>query len=182
MRHHASMRRVRATGLSLAVLAALAAPAAVADPTPSQTVFTQKLIDDAATSAGVKRLLQSKAAIVDPRSGFVDVTGDGRQDALVLVSSAGAAGTVAFYVVSTHGQDPGATGNDPTSLKVLFRLQSLYRATLRISGTTLSILEPRFAAGDDLCCPKQLRERDYRFDAKSGTFRRTADHDTPFTT
>jgi hypothetical protein len=183
MRHDAPMRRARATTiLPLLLVAALAAPAvAGAEPTASQTVFTKKLVEDAKTSAGVKKLLTSKAGIVDPRSGFVDVTGDSRQDALILVSTGGAAGAVALYVFSTHGQEAG-TGDDQTSLKVAFRLQSLYRATLRISGTTLSVLEPRYAAGDDLCCPKKLRERDYRFDAKRLTFRRTADHDVPFTT
>jgi hypothetical protein len=158
-----------------ALLAAGAvAPGALAEPTPSQTVFTQKLLEDAKTSAGVKRMLRSKMAIVDPRSGFVDVTGDGRQDALVLVSTGGAAGAVALYVFSTHGQ---AAGDEQTSLKVVFRLPSL-----RINGTTLSVLEPRWSKGDDLCCPKKLRERDYRFDAKALTFRRVADKDTPFTT
>ncbi|MCW3003991.1 MAG: hypothetical protein JWQ20_3289 [Conexibacter sp.] len=182
MREHVAMRRARATLLPLALLAAVALPAAAAqaDPTASQKVFTQKLLDDPATSAGVKRLLTTKAAIVDPRSGFVDVTGDGRQDALVLVSSTGAAGAVALYVFSTHGQKAD-TSNDQTSLAVVFRLQSLVRATLRISATTLSILEPRYAKGDDLCCPQKLRERDYAFDAKKLTFLRTADHDTPFT-
>ena len=162
-----------------ALAAGAVAPVARAEPTPSQTVFTQKLLDDARTSAGVKRMLKSKMAIVDPRSGFVDVTGDGRQDALILVSTGGAAGAVALYVFSTHGQ---ATGREQTSLKLVFRLQSLSDASLRISGTTLSVLEPRWSKGDDLCCPKQLRERDYRFDAKALTFRRIADKDTPFTT
>ena len=163
------MRRALLCVLALTVLAA---PAARAAPTTSQTVFTQKLLGDAGTSAGVKRMLTRHEAIVDPRSGFVDVTGDGRQDALVLVSTGGAAGAVALYVFSTHGQ---------TSLKVIFRLQSLYGASLRISGTTLSVLEPRWTKGDDLCCPRTLRERDYVFDAKALTFRRTADKDTPFT-
>ncbi|MDX6732100.1 MAG: hypothetical protein QOC54_2048 [Baekduia sp.] len=180
MRHHVAMLRAPALALCLAA-AALALPAAVrADPTPAQTLFTQKLIDDGGTTAAVKQLLQAKAGIVDPRSGFVDVTGDGRQDALVLVSTQGAAGSVALYVFSTHGQKAGTTG-DQTSLKVVFRLQSLYRASLRISGTTLSVLEPVYAKGDDLCCPPKLRERDYAFDAKKLTFVRTADHDTPFT-
>jgi hypothetical protein len=182
MRHHAWMRPRRAAPVALASLvAALAAapPGASAEPSQSQQVFTQSLLDDAGTSAGVKRLLTRKAGFVDPRSGFLDVTGDGRQDALVLVTTGGAAGTVALYVFSTHGQQAGAGGD--TKLKVLFRLQSLYRATLRINGTTLSVLEPRYRAGDDLCCPKKLRERDYRFDAKRLTFRRTADHDVPFT-
>jgi hypothetical protein len=186
MRHHVAMRRARRlTALPLAAvavtgLAALAGPLAQADPTPSQTVFTKKLLDDPQTSAGVKRMLTNKSAIVDPRSGFLDVTGDGRQDALILVSTGGAAGAVALYVFSTHGQQTAQT-DDQTSLKVVFRLQSLYGASLRISGTTLSVLEPRYAEGDDLCCPAKLRERDYVFDAKALTFRRTADHDTAFT-
>jgi hypothetical protein len=187
MRHHVAMRRARRSmALPLAAVAAfglatVTGPAAQADPTPSQTVFTKKLLDDPKTSAGVKRMLTSKSAIVDPRSGFVDVTGDERQDALILVSTGGAGGAVALYVFSTHGQATTTGDDDQTSLKVVFRLQSLYGASLRISDTTLSVLEPRYAKGDDLCCPKKLRERDYAFDAKALTFRRTADHDTPFT-
>lgn len=172
--------RSLAVPLALATLAltgASAAPLAGAAQTDSQKVFTQKLLDDAKTSAGVKKMLTDKVAIVDPRSGFVDVTGDGRQDAVILVSTGGAAGNVALYVFSTHGQ---AAGDNSTSLKVVFRLQSLYDASLRINGTTISILEPRWSKGDDLCCPKKLRERDYAFDAKALTFRRVADKDTPF--
>jgi hypothetical protein len=182
MRRRVSRRPVAAAAvLALAAGAAGLAPRAGGDPTPSQAVFTQKLLDDPQTSAGIKKMLQTKAAIVDPRSGFVDVTGDGRQDALVLVSTGGAAGAVGLYVFSTHGQATGGA-NDQTSLKVLFRLQALHQASLRIAGTTISVLEPRYAKGDDLCCPAKLRERDYAFDAKATTFRRTADHDTPFTT
>jgi hypothetical protein len=172
--------RLLAVPLALAVTltATAAAPLAGAAQTDSQKVFTQKLLDDAKTSSGVKKMLTNKVAIVDPRSGFVDVTGDGRQDAVILVSTGGAAGAVGLYVFSTHGQ---AASDDTTSLKVVFRLQSLYDASLRISGTTISILEPRWTKGDDLCCPKKLRERDYTFDAKALTFRRVADKDTPFT-
>jgi hypothetical protein len=178
MRHDVAMRRrlTAAAALPLAVALTAAAPLARAEPTQSQQVFTQKLLDDPKTSAGVKKMLKSTVAIVDPRSGFVDATGDGRQDALILVSTGGAAGAVGLYVFSTHGQ----SSTDQTSLKVVFRLQSLYDASLRISGTTISILEPVFGKGDDLCCPGRLRERDYAFDAKALTFRRTADKTTPF--
>src|SRR4051812_42948609 len=176
MRRRRSVVAVLA-GLSLVVLAPATAPA---EPTQSQTVFTQKLLDDSATSAGVKRMLRSRQAIVDPRSGFVDVTGDGRQDALILVSTGGAAGAVALFVFSTHGQATGGPA-DQTSLKVVFRLQTLDDASLRISGTTLSVLEPRWSKGDDLCCPAKLRERDYAFDARALTFRRAGDKDIPFT-
>jgi hypothetical protein len=156
--------------LAAILAAALPLPASGA-PSESQQVFTQSLLDDAGTSAPIKRLLTRKAAIVDPRSGFLDVTGDGRQDALILVNTTGAAGNVALYVFSTHGQPT----EGETKLKVLFRLQSLHRATLRLNGTTLTVLEPRWKPGDDLCCPQELRQRDYRFDAEARTFRRVAD-------
>jgi hypothetical protein len=166
---------------STAVVASVAAiglpSGAGAEPSQSQAFFTKALLDDPSTSAGVKRLLSRKTGLVDPRSGFLDITGDGRQDALVLVTTGGAGGTVALYVFSSHGQD---AGDDQTKLKVMFRLQSLYRATFRINGQTLSVLEPKYAKGDDLCCPKKLHERDYQFDAKKLTFRRTGDHDEPF--
>jgi hypothetical protein len=167
-----------ALAVATAATAALPAASATAAPTQSQALFTQKLLDDPATSAGIKRLLRSKQAIVSPSSGFVDVTGDKRPDALVLVSTGGAAGAIGLYVFSTHGQ----SSSSDQSLRVVFRLQSLDAASLRINGTTVSVLEPKWAKGDDLCCPAKLRERDYAFDAKALTFRRTADTTTPFTT
>lgn len=174
--------RTAAAGALAATALAAALPAATqvasAAPTQSQSVFTQKLLDDPATSAGIKRMLKSKQAIVSPGSGFVDVTGDRRQDAVILVSTGGAAGVVGLYVFSTHGQ----TSADQTSLRVVFRLQTLNDASLRLNGTTLSILEPKWSKGDDLCCPARLRERDYAFDAKALTFRRTRDTTTPFAT
>lgn len=182
MRHDGHMRRrVALVGAVVAgsVAAVLGfAGVAGAEPSQSQAFFTKALLDDHGTSPGVKRLLSRRTGLVDPRSGFLDVTGDGRQDALVLVTTGGAAGTVALYVFSSHGQDPGGA---QTSLKIVFRLQSLYRATFRISGQTLSVLEPRWSAGDDLCCPAKLRERDYQFNAARRTFVRRGDQDVPFT-
>jgi hypothetical protein len=176
------MRRPRAVallGVLTAAATALVPLGATAEPTASQALLTRTLLDDPATTTAVKRLLRTHAGFVDPRSGFVDVTGDGRQDAIVLVTTGGAAGTVALYVLSTHGQD--AAGGQ-TTLKALLRVQSLYRATVRLGPRTLSILEPRYATGDDLCCPARLRERDYRFEAARRAFRRVADRDVPFTT
>jgi hypothetical protein len=54
-------------------------------------------------------------------------------------------------------------------------VQSLYRATLRVSGTTISVTEPVYAPGDDLCCPAKLRTRDYGFDPARRAFVRTDD-------
>lgn len=171
--------RARAALPLLLTAAALAGPAATsgAAATPAQQTLTKLLLADPGTTPTMKAMLRSGAAFVDPRSGFVDVTGDGRQDALALVTTGGAAGTVALYVLSTHGQP--ATGGH-TALRVLFRVQRLHRATLRLRGTTITVLEPRYGPGDDLCCPAALRERDYRFVPARRTFVRVADHDVPF--
>jgi hypothetical protein len=154
---------------------ALLVPAIVGGaPSESQAFFEKALLEDDATTSGVKRLLRTDAGMVDPRSGFVDVTGDGKQDALVLVSTGGAGGTVAFYVFSTDGAKADA-GEDPP-LRVVHRLQSLYRATLRVSGQTVTVVEPAWRKGDDLCCPGKLREREYTWlGGDRNTFRRTAD-------
>src|SRR4051812_34377898 len=101
------MAPMRARVLALPIAAAglaVAAPAVLGEPTPSQKLFRDTLVKDRRTTAEVRQMLRTHAAFVDRRSGFADVTGDGRQDALVLVTTGGAAGTVAVYVLSTHGQ------------------------------------------------------------------------------
>jgi hypothetical protein len=164
--------------LTAAGLAATAAPAAEDAATPtsdSQATFTKLLTDDPATSTAIRRLLTTKAGFVDPRSGFVDVTGDGRKDALVLVTTGGAAGAVALYVLTTHGQS-----GDHTTLKAALRLQSLHRATLRVAPGTVTVLEPLYRRGDDLSSPNRLRVRSYTFDPKTVSFRRAGEQTTPY--
>src|SRR4051812_33454935 len=161
--------RPAATALLTLTLCAAAAPAALAEPTPSQKLFRDTVVKDKGTTADVRRMLRTHSGFVDPRSGFADVTGDGRQDALVLVTTGGAAGTVALYVLSTHGQ------SGDTKLRAIFRLQRLHRATLRLRDTTVTVVQPRWRSGDDLCCPVKLRERDYAFAPARRTFVRKAE-------
>lgn len=161
--------RVRAIAPILTGLAifAVAAPT-VGKPTESQTFFENAISGHAKTTPTIKTLLSTDAGIIDPASGFTDVTGDGRPDALVFVTTNGAAGRVALYVFSTHGQ----TGTENTDLKVVYSNQSLYNATIKIAGTTVTITEPRYAKGDDIGRPAKLTERDYLWDGK--TFKKSA--------
>ncbi|MBI5105036.1 MAG: hypothetical protein HZB46_08645 [Solirubrobacterales bacterium] len=39
------------------------------------------------------------------------------------------------------------------------------------------MLEPKWSVGDDLCCPKTQRVRDYGFDPARGAFVRTDDRE-----
>jgi hypothetical protein len=136
--------------------------------TEQQRVLRAALLDDPGTTATLKAGLREGRLFPDRRSGLVDVTGDGRTDAIVLVTTGGAAGTVALYILSSDGA---------RALRPVLRLQALHRATLRVREGTVTVVEPQWTAGDDLCCPKALRERDYGWRPASSRFVRTAVRD-----
>jgi hypothetical protein len=165
--------RVLPTCLAAAALALAASPLAGAQTAPSggdpgQAFFHDALVKDTKTTSSVRKALESDAAIVDPATQYSDLTGDGKSDAIVRVHSAGAAGVTAVYVFSTDGAAKGA-------LRVLFRTQSLYRAiTMPTDNDRLQIDQPRYVAGDDVCCPDRLTRRRYKFSKESLTFVRTS--------
>lgn len=164
-----ALRLTVAALVAAAVMAAIVlhgpAPAA-AEPTASQKLFEKTLLDDAKTSAAVKALLGDGGGFVAPDIAFADVTGDERSDALVLVETGGAAGAVAFYVLSTHGKDKDS------ALSVIFRSQRLYRAGVRPQQGGLMLSTPKYGRGDDLCCPGKVLERVYTYSDAADTLRR----------
>ncbi|MEA2255475.1 MAG: hypothetical protein QOG35_1520 [Solirubrobacteraceae bacterium] len=150
----------------------LAGGAAVAqEPPPAQetpqALFKGVVLDDPLTASGVKRLLRTDAGFVSPTPTFADLTGDGKTDAVVTVEDGGAAGAVAVYVLSADGDAEG-------KLHAVFRSQSLYQALGHVTGTTLTVSEPRFARGDDVCCAKRSLQRDYAWDPQKRAFTRRA--------
>jgi hypothetical protein len=158
---------------ALAVLALMvAAPATAQQP---QELFSKTLLADAKTSADVKAMLRSGRAFVEPSPVFADVTGDGKSDALVRVLDGGAAGAVAVYVLSTDG-------TTSSSLRVVLRVQRVYRATLKVNAAhDLVLRTPIYAAGDALCCPSRARDRTYAWDAKTKAMGRISSVEFPLT-
>jgi hypothetical protein len=157
----------------IVALAVLCAPAAAQaqDPAPEQDVSPQQLFGDVIarderTTTAVKRLLASGAGFVSPRE-FADLTGDGKEDAVVAVATPGAAGAVAGYVLTADGSRAGR-------LRVVFSSQTEYRLHLRLDGATLTLAVPLWRQGDDLCCPSRVRERDYAWSAGARRFVRRA--------
>ena len=135
---------------------------------PGQAFFLDALQKDTKTVAAIRTALKSGAAVVDPATQYADLTGDGKQDAIVRVHSAGAAGVIAVFVFATDGAPKGR-------LRVLFRSQSLYRGlTEETDDHQLQIDQPKYAAGDDVCCPGAITRRRYKFSKSSRTFRRTS--------
>jgi hypothetical protein len=145
-------------------LPAVAAAQAPPDQSP-QALFEDLIVKDARTTPDIRQLLQSDAGFVGAQPTFADLTGDGRMDAVVQVRMPGAAGTVAVYVFSTDG-----TRAD--RLRAVLRSQALYRATTRIAAGALTVSQPRWAPGDDPCCPAARTERQYAWDARSHTLKR----------
>ncbi len=157
----------------LGALAGVAAvlPAAAAAQSPPQTtpqaLFESTILADPRTTPLVAALLRTDAGFVSPRPTFADLTGDRRDDAVVGVGSGGAAGTVAVYVLSSDGTKSGR-------LRVVFRSQSVYRARMRAARGVLTVIQPDYATGDDLCCPAARVERDYAWNAKDHRLRHRA--------
>jgi hypothetical protein len=93
---------------------------------------------------------------------FADLTGEGKDDAVVTVDSGTSAGVVAVYVFSA------GTGKD---LKVVYRNQRLYRGDARINpGPALVYVLPVWKDGDELCCPSEYRETELRWSAAKKKF------------
>ncbi|MDQ3849501.1 MAG: hypothetical protein M3296_02655 [Actinomycetota bacterium] len=142
-----------AAALAVGLTSLFAAAGAPAEPSKSQALFRRTLLGDARTTPAIKGLLRSGGGFVAPDILFTDLTGDGRSDAVVLIDSGGVAGAVALYVLSTDG----AAQESP--LRVVYRSQRLFRAAATTSGGALILRLPRFAKGDDVCCPKRVVER-----------------------
>jgi hypothetical protein len=93
---------------------------------------------------------------------FADLTGEGKDDAVVTVDSGGAAGIVAVYVFSA---------GSGTDLKIVYRNQRLYRASVRINpGPALVYSLPQYKDGDELCCPSAYRETELKWSAAKKRF------------
>ncbi len=143
-------RAIRAATL-VAMLAALSAPAPASAQDMTQRFFEERLLQDRQTSSAIKTLLRTNAGFVDKAVVFRDLTGDKRDDAVVRVHSGGAAGVVAVYVFSTANRRGG-------QLRVVFRSQSLMRASTRVLKGVVSYRTSRYEPGDELCCPARITQ------------------------
>jgi hypothetical protein len=159
-----------ALALAASLAVALTGAARGDKPTESQTFFKDALLKEKGTTASLKSRLRSGAVFVGARPVFADLTGDGKDDAIVLVESAGAAGAIAAYVFSTDG----SPGGDSAPLRMVFRSQSLYRAQARARTGALIVDTPLYARGDDVCCPGKMQQREYTWSASAKRFVRRA--------
>ncbi len=165
MRRYRTAFSVLAALIVAVALALLTSGGSSAAPSKSQALFKKTLLADAKTTTAIKELLRDGGGIVAPDTTFADLTGDGRSDAVVLVDTAGVAGAVALFVFSTHGEA------EESDLRAVYRSQRLYRADSEVADGALIVRTPRFAQGDDVCCPAKVVQRVYVWSAASKTLR-----------
>ena len=144
------MRRAALAAPLIAACWAAPAQAQTAVTGTPQSLFTHEIATDKSTAAEIRSGLRAKRLFVDEEITFADLTGDGRQDAIVRVDDGGAAGAIAVYVYSTDGA---------SKLRAIYRNQRLYRATIAVQGATLLLSTPRYGAGDEICCPATSLQR-----------------------
>jgi hypothetical protein len=169
-----SVRRILLTLAVAALGVLLVAPLGRAQTTSPQTVFQRLLLNDKQTSPAIQNLLRRGSGFVDPAVTFTELTADNKSDAVVMVQSGGIAGVVGVYVFTSATKN-GGNGTIRASL----RLQSLRRASVTIGGGTIIVSTAAYAAGDGLCCPKEIVDMTYKWDKPSGTFKRTATNRRP---
>lgn len=84
--------------------------------------------------------------VASDRVRYIDLTGDGREEAVVIVESGGTLGDIGVGVFSAQG---------PGIVMAYFRK---FSGRVEIRGTTIVVIEGTPAAGDAACCPAQLKE------------------------
>jgi hypothetical protein len=127
------------------------------DATPADAAAIQRV--DFTTQPDVQRLTTQVAGSVEPRDIlFSDLTGDGRDEAVVPVSSGGTAGNLAFLVFTMRSGQP---------LLVLTR--TLDRGSAggiepMVEDGRLFELAPEYGPSDPFCCPSVLKRTVFRWD------------------
>lgn len=128
--------------------------------TPTQAVATATATpppdiqqEDLTEQPGLRDFLASAGGEVDPdRNIYVDLTGDGVDEAVVPVSSGGEGGDIAVFVFG-YGAD---------GLQLLLQAESR-RISAAVEGGQLVTAEPVYGPGDPFGDPSQLLRRYYRW-------------------
>ena len=131
-----------------------------ATPTPADAAAIRTT--DFAAQPAVKTLLAQVGGELDPRAiEYTDLTGDGREEAVVPVSSGGTLGNLAYVVFTLRNGAPTV---------VLTRtIDKTSRSGLKMEMEDGRLVElvGEYGPEDPLCCPTYLRKTYFRWDGSS---------------
>ena len=123
-----------------------APPSATASPTPSQISTLHEVDFSVVEIAGLLINAAGGGEVLRERVQFLDLTGDGVEEAVVVVESGGTLGDLGAGVFALIDGQPELVQFIPTAGRIEVRL-----------GLVVAI-EGVPSAGDAQCCPSQLRE------------------------
>jgi len=99
-------------------------------------------------------LEESGGELLEEEIQYVDLTGDGQEEAIVPLFSGGTAGNIALWVYGYVGED----------LEVLLSQPDSYKIVAKVEDGTLVLVDPVYGPDDPNCCPSELRNRYYEWD------------------
>lgn len=99
---------------------------------------------------------------------YGDLTGDGADEAVVLIPSGGTMGNIGFLVYTMEGSD----------LRLLLDRLGIWVA-VEIEGKQLIQVQPLYSADDPECCPSQLKRTYYEWDGSALVVDREETVDNP---
>ncbi|MGB6895351.1 MAG: hypothetical protein WBF37_05345 [Dehalococcoidia bacterium] len=127
----------------------IARPTATAEPS-----VDIREVDFSEVSEVGDALEESGGELVEEDIQYVDLTGDGQEEAIVPLFSGGTAGNIALWVWGYVGED----------LEALLAQPDSYKIVARVEDETLVLVDPVYGPDDPNCCPSELRNRYYEWD------------------
>lgn len=137
---------------------ATATPTVAAEPTatpvPAADIRDVDFSEVAEVREVRERLEQSGGELVEEDIQYVDLTGDGREEAIVPLFSGGTAGNIALWVY----------GYVDDRLEMLLSQPDAYKISARVEDGTLVLVEPVYGPDDPNCCPSHIHNSYYEWD------------------
>lgn len=117
-----------------------------------------------------KELADSGGTVAEDEIVFADLSGDGKEEAVVPVTSGGTMGVFEVYVLSPQG----------SAVKQILRFNpGTGKLVAQIQDGLLVITEPVYGPDDPNCCPGKLKKTTFRWDGSALSPAETETVDNP---
>jgi len=146
-------------GIDIVTTPPIATPSPIISPTPatSTAVRSAEEIDFTAASVIGPLIDHFGGGEVEPeRIEYVDMSGDGQNDAFVIVESGGTMGDLGAALIGLRNGQPEILGTVDAGGHIELRFPE-------VGGGIVVVTQGVWEPGDALCCPSKLQERTFEW-------------------